>query len=448
MGLPFAWRCSFSFSEVARMSELTLQNAVVVGADGVLEGLNDVVIVDGAVAKIGKDLEVRGDVIDCRGAWVGPGFVDVHTHLREPGQEWKEDIETGSRAAAVGGYTAVVAMANTDPATDAGHLARYVADRGAQVGLVDVVPGGCITAGRAGEKLAHLDELWAAGVRIFSDDGDSVGDAGLLRRAMEYITERGGVIAQHCIDAGLAAGGQMHEGEISSRLGMAGVPREAEETVLARDLSLVRLTGVRYHAQHVSTAGSVALIEEAKAAGLPVTAEVTPHHLYFDHSHVLGTNPVYKMMPPLREAADLEALRAGLRSGAVDMVATDHAPHADHEKDHPWEDSPFGVTGLEWAAAVTNTVAGLDAKGFFDVLSTNPARLVGLGDHGSLQSGGPANIVVFDPEASADTRGTVSRSSNSPYLGLDLKGAVRLTIYRGRVTAGEGSVVEPAGVAG
>ena len=234
----------------------------------------DLIIADGTVIAIGSGLDVRGEVIDCAGAWVGPGFVDIHTHLREPGQEWKEDIATGSRAAAVGGYTAVVAMPNTDPAIDSGHLARYVADRGAQVGLVEVVPSGCITEGRAGRKLAHLDELYAAGVRLFTDDGDTVADAGLLRRAMEYLAERDGVIVQHCVDAGLAAGGQMHEGDVSSRLGMAGVPSEAEEIVIARDLALVRLTGVRYHAQHVSTAGAVQLIAGAKAEGLPVTAEV------------------------------------------------------------------------------------------------------------------------------------------------------------------------------
>ncbi len=430
------------------MSELTLQNAVVVGADGVLDGLNDVVIVDGIVAQIGSNLAVQGDAIDCAGAWVGPGFVDVHTHLREPGEEWKEDIETGSRAAAAGGYTAVVAMPNTDPATDAGHLARYVADRGAQVGLVDVIPSGCITAGRAGEKLAHLDELSAAGVTLFTDDGDSVADAGLLRRAMEYLAERDGVVAQHCIDAGLAAGGEMHEGEISSRLGMSGVPREAEETVIARDLSLVRLTGVRYHVQHVSTAGAVDLIRDAKAEGLRVTAEATPHHLYFDHTSVRDMNPTYKMMPPLREPADLEALRDGLRTGVIDIVATDHAPHADHEKDHPWEDSPFGVTGLEWAAAVVNMVVGLEPEGFFKVLSCNPAALAGLADQGRLEEGSTANLVVFDPEGIADTNGTVSRSSNSPYLGLEMRGAVRMTIYRGRVTSRDRSVADPVGAAG
>lgn len=430
------------------MSEFTLQNAIVVDGSGNGDEPRDVVVTDGKISAIGAGLDVRGEAVDCSGAWIGPGFVDIHTHLREPGQEWKEDITTGSRAAAAGGYTAVVAMPNTEPAIDSGHLARYVADRGAQVGLVEVVPSGCITAGRAGGKLAHLDELYAAGVKLFTDDGDTVADAGLLRRAMEYLAERDGVIVQHCVDAGLAAGGQVHEGEVSSRLGMAGVPAEAEEIVIARDLALVRLTGVRYHAQHVSTAGAVALIAAAKAEGLAVTAEVTPHHLMFDHSSVENTNPVFKMMPPLRGAEDVAAVRQGLRSGVIDVVATDHAPHADHEKDHPWEDAPFGVIGLEWAAAVVNTVMNLPAEDLFKVMSTVPAHIAGLTSQGRLEVGAPAHLVVFDAGADLPTERTVSRSSNSPYLGSTLRGAVVHTIYGGKFTVRDGEVVASVGAIG
>ncbi len=430
------------------MRDLTLRNGTVLASGEVLPGRNDVVIRDGLIAAIGKDLEPAGEEIDCEGAWVGPGLVDVHTHLREPGQEWKETIESGSGAAAAGGYTAVVAMPNTDPAIDAGHLARYVQDRGRAVGLVDVMSAGCLTAGRRGEKLAHLDELWDAGVRLFTDDGDSVADAGLLRRAMEYLAERGGIVSEHCIDAGLAAGGQVHEGTVASRLGIAAIPREAEEIVIARDLALVRLTGCRYHVQHLSTAGAIALVAAAKAEGLPVTAEATPHHLCFDHRVVEESNPVYKMMPPLREPEDVAALRQAVRDGTIDLVGTDHAPHAAHEKDVPWEDAPFGVIGLEWAAAVVTTMVGLDQAAFFRVLSTTPARLVGFEQHGELAVGREGNVVVFDPAGSADTSRIVSMAPNAPYLGMELRGRVIHTVLRGRLTVRDGEVSQPVGATG
>ncbi|MGZ5385148.1 MAG: dihydroorotase, partial [Acidimicrobiia bacterium] len=332
------------------MNETLFTNARLVTADGVVE--KDILVKDAVIAEIGTGLHTSGETIDCAGSLVGPGLVDIHVHFREPGQEWKEDIGSGSAAAAAGGFTAVVTMANTDPAIDAGHLARFVIDRGRQEGLVEVVPAGAITMAREGKKLAHLDELWAAGVRIFSDDGDSVEDAGLLRRAMEYLAELGGVVAQHPEDRGLTANGHMHEGSVSSRLGMAGLPALGEETVVARDLALVRLTGVRYHVQHVSTAGTVELVRSAKAEGLPVTAEATPHHLMLDHGEVVRMNPDVKMYPPLRRPADVEAVRAGLKDGTLDVVATDHAPHAAHEKDVPFEEAPRGIIGLETAAAV------------------------------------------------------------------------------------------------
>ena len=261
------------------MNDMVLQGGLVLTPSG--SQAADVAISEGKVVAVGEGLEGE-QVLDCRGAWVGPGFVDLHTHLREPGQEWKEDIDSGSAAAAAGGYTAVVAMPNTDPPIDSGHLARYVTDRGRGVGLVEVASAGCVTMSRSGERLAHLDELWDAGVRMFSDDGDVVADAGLMRRALEYAGQRGGVIAQHAVDAGLAAGGYMNEGPVSSRLGMYAIPGAAEDIVIARDLALVELTGARYHVQHVATARGVELIAAAKERGLPVTAEVTPHHLAFD----------------------------------------------------------------------------------------------------------------------------------------------------------------------
>lgn len=417
------------------MSELLIKGGLVLATGGPIEA--DVLVRDGEVAEIATTIDATNvDVVDAAGCWVGPGLVDVHSHLREPGQEYKEDIASGSAAASAGGYTAIVAMPNTAPAIDSGHLARYVADRGREVGIVEVVPSGTITEARAGQKLAHLDELWAAGVRMFSDDGDSVADAGLLRRAMEYVAQLGGVIAQHAIDPGLAANGHMNEGVVSSRMGMQGIPALAEETVLARDLALVRLTGVRYHAQHVSTAGSVALIGAAKSEGLPITAEVTPHHLTFTDEEVRSMDPVFKMMPPLRTAEDVAALRAGLVEGVIDCVATDHAPHAAHEKDTTFEDAPFGVIGLEWAAGAVTTAVDLNIERFFDRMSTAPARIAGIDDrHGlELAVGRPANLVVFDPVAEAEATTTRSQATNSPYLGRSWRGVVRTTIYRGAVT--------------
>lgn len=422
------------------MSDLLLRGGTVIGPEGA--AVADVRVEDGVVTKVGDDLAVDGAaVLDCAGAWVGPGLVDLHTHLREPGEEWKEDVESGSRAAAAGGYTAIVAMPNTDPPVDAGHLARFVADRGREVGLVQVAPAGCISAGREGKKLAHLDELWKAGVRIFTDDGDAVMDAGLARRAMEYLAEFGGTFAQHAEDRDLVANGHMHEGEVSSRLGLIGRPALAEEIILARDLALVRLTGASYHLLHVSTAGAVELIRTAKAEGLPVTAETTPHHLTFDHHEVLGTDPVYKMNPPLRTADDIAALREAVMDGSIDAVATDHAPHAAHEKEVPYEEAPAGIIGLETAAAATHEAVGMDAARFFERLSVGPARIAGLAEQGQpVAPGNTANLTVFDPEARWTYESPQSRSANSPFLGTELRGEVRYTVFAGRITWQDGKV--------
>ncbi len=416
------------------MSDVLLRGGAVVTPGGVADV--DVRVVDGRVAELGSDLDPgNAEVVECHGALVGPGFVDLHTHLREPGQEWKEDVESGSSAAAAGGFTAVVAMPNTDPPTDAGHLARHLVDRGRAVALVDVLPAGCITLGRAGEKLAHLDELWGAGVRLFTDDGDTVADAGLLRRAMEYLRELGGVVAQHALDPGLSTGGHMHEGDVSSRLGLGGVPAVAEEVIVARDLALARLTGARYHVQHLSTAVGVELVRAARAEGLAVTAEVTPHHLTFDHTAAEAMDPVFKMFPPLRHPDDVQALRAALADGTIDAVATDHAPHAAHEKEVPFEEAPPGVIGLETAAAAVNTALDLDAPTLFERLSVAPARIAAAGDHGRLvEVGVPANLVVFDPQAVWVPERFESKADNSPFRWRELRGRVLATLLRGRLT--------------
>lgn len=414
------------------MTSIAVRNGRILTADGLVE--TDVLLSDGRIEALGGDFNAA-ETVDASGAWVGPGFVDLHVHFREPGHEWKEDIASGSKAAAAGGYTAVVTMPNTDPVIDAGHRARYVIDRGRQVGLCEVVPAGAITMGRSGETLSHLDEMWAGGVRIFTDDGSTVENAGLLRLAMEYVAERGGVIAQHPEDRGLSDGGHMHEGSVSSRLGVKGSPSVAEEVVVARDLALARLTGVRYHVQHVSSAGTVSLLRTARADGLNVTAEVTPHHLAFDHERVLSMDPAFKMYPPLRTSADIDALRTALIEGLIDAVATDHAPHSAFETEVTFEEAPRGVIGLETAAAAINTAVGMEPGVFFARMSENPARIGGFNRHGQpLAVGGPANLVVFDPEPTWIPTTFVSKAQNSPFLGKELRGRVVATIFEGRMT--------------
>ena len=377
------------------MSELVIQGGTVLTKDRMASV--DVRVVDGVVVELGSNLSSNGSVVDASKAIVGPGFVDLHVHLREPGQEWKEDIASGSAAAAAGGFTAVVAMPNTDPPTDAGHLARYVNDRGREIGLVEVASSGCITEGMAGVKLARLDELSAAGVTIFTDDGLTVADAGLLRGAMEYLTGRNAVVAQHAEDPGLARDGHMHEGAVSSILGMTGLPSIAESTIVARDLALVADTGVRYHVQHVSCAETVALVRTAKTEGLAVTAEVAPHHLRLSDAAVESMDPVYKMYPPLRSRDDVDALVAGLEDGTIDAVATDHAPHASHEKDVPFEEAPRGVIGLETAFSVVRSSTSLDPRSLFERMSVAPAGIGGFARHGQwIEEGSPANLTVVD----------------------------------------------------
>ncbi len=410
---------------------IVLKGGTVIGTE---QRIADVAVDAGRVVAIGSvDVGAQDQVIDCSGAWVGPGFVDLHVHLREPGQEWKEDIASGSKAAAAGGFTTVVAMPNTEPPIDSGQIARYVFDRGTETGLVRVIPSGTISLGRAGAKLAHLDDLWAAGVRIFTDDGDTVADSGLLRRAMDYIAELGGIVAQHAEDPGLAGRGHMHEGAVSSRLGMIGLPSMAETIIVERDIRLVELTGCRYHVQHVSARQTLDVIRRAKEAGLPVTAEVAPHHLEFTDRLVETMNPVAKMYPPLRTEADVAALRAGLEDGTIDCVATDHAPHSAHEKDVPFEEAPRGVIGLETAAAAVNTSVGLPAVTFFERMSIAPGRLLGL-ETGPLVVGSVADVTVFDPNLSWTPGTFVSKSANSPWIGTEITGRVRATLLGGQVT--------------
>jgi len=400
----------------------------------------DVLIDDGCVVAVGPDL--TGDTeLDAGGALVAPGLVDLHTHLRQPGREEAETIETGSRAAALGGYTAVVAMPNTEPAIDDASVVREVQHLG-RLALCDVEVAGAITLGRAGERLAPMAEMAALGVRLFTDDGTGVQDARLMRRAMEYATGLGVVLAQHCEDASLAGDGQMNEGEWSSRLGIPGQPVEAEELMVMRDIALARLTGARVHFQHLSTAGSVAMVRAARAAGLPVTAEATPHHFTLTDECCASYDPVFKVNPPLRTPADVAAVKAGLADGTLDAIATDHAPHAPHLKELPFDQAPPGMLGLETALALALTELDLPIEAVLALLSWQPAAIAGLADRhgGPIEPGREANLCVIDPTTRwvVEPDRLASRARNTPYAGRKVTGRVRHTLLRGEPVVVDG----------
>lgn len=409
----------------------------------------DVLVDDGQIAEIGVALAVPDDaeVIDARGQVLLPGLVDLHTHLREPGREYAEDIETGSAAAALGGYTAVFAMANTNPVADSPVVTDHVWHRGQQVGLVDVHPVGAVTVGLAGTQLTEMG-LMAAGaaqVRMFSDDGVCVADPLVMRRALEYATGLGVLIAQHAEEPRLTVGAVAHEGPAAARLGLAGWPRAAEESIVARDALLARDAGARLHICHASTAGTVELVKWAKGQGISITAEVTPHHLLLDDSRLGGYDGVNRVNPPLREATDALALRRALADGVIDCVATDHAPHAEYEKVCEFAAARPGMLGLQTALSVvvaTMVAPGLlDWRGVARVMSENPAAIVGLPDQGRpLQVGEPANLTVVDPDASwvVDGAQLASRSANTPYAAMTLPATVTATLLRGKVTARDG----------
>jgi len=421
------------------MTLIVLQGGTIVDSHGEHDG--DVAIENGRVVEVGENL--RGDdVIDATGCIVAPGFVDLHAHLREPGKEEAETIETGSRAGAKGGYTALVAMPNTDPPQDSVAVIDFVREQGKRAGLVEVVPSGCITLGRRGEALAPMAELAAAGVRIFTDDGSGVQDELLMRRAMEYGKGLGITLAQHCEVASLTKGAVMNECQCCTSLGLPGWPSIAEELMVYRDIELARLTGARVHFLHLSTARSVELVRAAKRDGLPVTAEVTPHHLSLDETRLATFDTVYKVNPPLRSPHDIEALRAGVLDGTIDALATDHAPHPRRDKELALDQAPPGMLGLETALGVALGVLQIDVAHLVRVMSINPARIAGIEDrHGrDIEPGAPANLVVFDPHATWQVvpEALASKSRNTPYVGMTLSGRVRHTLFNGAFTVRDG----------
>jgi dihydroorotase len=387
------------------------------------------------------------EIIDATGLVGLPGLVDLHTHLREPGREDAETVETGSRAAALGGYTAVCAMANTSPVADTAGVVEQVWRLGREAGLVDVQPIGAVTVGLAGKQLAELGAMAtsAAHVRIFSDDGHCVADPRLMRRALEYVKAFDGVIAQHAEEPRLTEGAQMHEGEVSTRLGLTGWPAVAEEAIIARDVLLAEHVGSRLHVCHVSTAGSVEVLRQAKARGVRVTAEVTPHHLLLTDELAASYDPVYKVNPPLRTASDVAALREALIEGVIDIVATDHAPHAVEDKECEWAYARPGMVGLETALPVVLSVLGERWELIADRMSRTPARIAGLAGHGTdLAVGAPANLTLVDPSARrvVDPAELASRSRNTPYTGTTLPGRIVATFLRGEPTVLDGKAVK------
>ena len=417
----------------------------------------DLLLRDGRIAERGSGLSAVGaTVVDADGLLALPGLVDLHTHLREPGFEQSETVLTGTRAAAAGGFTAVFAMANTSPVADTAGVVEQEQSLGERAGYATVQPIGAVTVGLAGERLAELGAMASsrAKVRVFSDDGLCVSDPLLMRRALEYVKAFDGVIAQHAQEPRLTVGAQMNEGALSGELGLTGWPAVAEESIIARDVLLAEHVGSRLHICHVSTAGSVDVIRWAKARGIPVTAEVTPHHLLLTEELVSSYDARYKVNPPLRRAEDVQALREALADGTIDIVATDHAPHPVEAKDCEWDAAANGMVGLESALSVVHAAVVDDGRlSWADVarvLSSAPARIGRLdGYQHGLAVGASANVVLYDPEvrrrfSTGDLRG---RSTNSPYLGLELPGRVVATFHRGYATVLDGAVLPTEQVA-
>ncbi|HEX6656786.1 MAG TPA: dihydroorotase [Ilumatobacter sp.] len=424
------------------MSSVVITGGTVVDQNGSRRA--DVRIDNGVIVELADSLQPAPDEdrLEAEGCVVAPGFVDLHAHLREPGKEEAETIETGSRAAALGGFTCVVAMPNTEPTQDSVSVVEFVRRQGQLAGLCDVRPSGSITIGRRGDQLSPLAELAAAGVHLFTDDGSGVQDPLLMRRALEYALDLGVVLAQHCEVARLTEGAVMHEGDCCSRLGLPGWPAIAEELMVHRDIELARLTGGQVHMLHLSTAGSVELVRRAKADGLHVSAEATPHHISLSEELLAGYDSVYKVNPPLRTQADIEAVREGLADGTIDAVATDHAPHAPETKEQPLDQAPPGMLGLETALGVCLAHLDMPLRDVVAALSWKPAAIAGVADeHGRpVSAGEPANLVVFDPDAPWHVQPArlASKSRNTPYVGVALRGKVRHTVLAGAAVVVDG----------
>lgn len=432
------------------MTSILIKGASILGGKSA-----DILVDNGTIIEAGTITTKTDRVIDANGLVALPGLVDLHTHLREPGGEGAETILSGSQAAAAGGFTAVHAMANTNPVADNANVVERVFDRGIEAGYVEVRPIGAVTRNLDGEQLADIGAMARsrAGVTVFSDDGKCVGDSLLMRRALEYVATFGGVIAQHAQDPRLTIGSQMNEGRVSAELGLGGWPRVAEDSIIARDVLLAESVGARLHVCHLSTAGAVEVVRWAKKRGIAVTAEVTPHHLLLTDESVRGYSPLFKVNPPLRTAEDVEAVRAGVADGTIDIVATDHAPHGSAAKDCTWSDAAFGMVGLESALSIVqSTLVETGLISWIDVAriaSVTPARIGQVAGYDNpLAVGSPANITLVDPKHRSvwGTDRLAGGSRNTPFSGIELPGRVVSTIYRGTETVVDGTVVDASQV--
>ena len=425
-----------------------LKNAHVVDPVAGLDGVMDVALEGEKITAVGEGLEAPADaeVVDLTGKYLVPGLVDMHVHLRDPGQEYKEDIESGTRAAAKGGFTGVCSMPNTDPCTDNGIVVQYIKTRAAEVGHCRVYPSGACTRGLKGEALAEMGDMVARGAVAFTDDGRGIQDAGMMRRVMDYGIMFGKVFMSHCQDAGLVGEGQVNEGVVSTRLGMLGWPAEGEELQIQRDIALARLTGAKLHIQHITTRRGLDMVRAAKAEGLPVTCEVTPHHLFLTEDDIDATYPTaLKVNPPLRTAEDAAALLEGVIDGSVDAIVTDHAPHAEWEKAREFAFAPFGMTGIETSLGLvlTNLVetGKISVARMVELMSVAPRRILGV-EAASITAGATADITVFDPAQEWDVTedGFESKAKNSGFIGAHLTGRATDVFVGGEPTLRNGAI--------
>jgi len=419
---------------------LLIKGGRVVDPSQGIDGVYDLLIEGNRILKLEENIDISeaSQVVDVQGLVVSPGFIDLHSHLRDPGQEWKEDIETGSQAAVSGGFTSVCCMANTEPVNDNPSVTRYIIEKAEKVGLCDVFPIGAITKGLKGEELAEIGLMVKAGIVGISDDGETPKDSKVLRNAMDYARSLGIPVFTHSEDKSLSAGGHMNEGPLSSKLGIPGMPPEAEDIGTIRDILIAKLTGAHIHVCHVSSKGALKLIEEAKREGVRVTCEITPHHFTLTEEAVKDFNTNAKMCPPLRTEDHVEACRMALKSGVADAIATDHAPHSEDEKLVEFCRAPFGIIGFQTALPLSLELVRkgyLTLTGLVEKLSLNPARILRKRDIGTLKPGSRANVTVFNPdEEFVLTKDFIkSKSFNTPFLNQKLKGKVKLTIYNGKI---------------